>query len=109
MESEYIQVIITLGGVLSLMVMFVFLLKKIKFKKLVNDQHINILHTMPIGSKEKIILIEVNDAMLLLGATASSIQTLHIFDQKKILGMEDDVENKIGSFKEVANTLNGFK
>ena len=40
-----------------------------------------ILNTISIGTKEKIILMEVNHRTLLLGSTPTHITTLYVFDE----------------------------
>ena len=70
----------------SLMLVFaciyglVFLLKKINGLPVSNRTVISVLGTKRIGSREKIILIEVGEQQLLIGATPNNIRTLHVFD-----------------------------
>lgn len=41
---------------------------------------IKVLAAMPLGQRERVILIEVGDTQLLLGVTASGVNRLHEFD-----------------------------
>ena len=41
---------------------------------------INILASRAIGSKERLVVVEVAGKQLLVGMTASQVQTLHVFD-----------------------------
>lgn len=81
METAYSHVVI------NLMVIFVFILvaaifvKKLKLNKYINNQHIKVLTAVSIGHKEKLILIQVKDKQLLIGATPSHIETLQVFDE----------------------------
>lgn len=43
---------------------------------------INIVATQAIGPKERIAIVEVSDKQLLIGMTTTSIQTLHVFDER---------------------------
>jgi flagellar protein FliO/FliZ len=40
---------------------------------------IRVLGGLPLGSRERLLLVEVDEARLLLGITPSQIQTLHVF------------------------------
>lgn len=80
MGSEYTHVIINLFAIIALMFVLVFVLKKIKLSKYVGNKHINIINVVPIGPKERIILMEVNNLFLLVGATPTHIEKLHVFD-----------------------------
>ena len=44
-------------------------------------QVINILATQPLGPKEKVLLVEVANKQLVLGITATQIQTLHVMEE----------------------------
>lgn len=50
----------------------------------VHSRHGEIIHvvaTQPLGPKERVLLVEVGGKQLLLGMTASQIQTLHVLEQ----------------------------
>lgn len=40
---------------------------------------IRVIGGLPLGSRERLLLVEVDETRLLLGVTASQIQTLHVF------------------------------
>ncbi|MDO6745954.1 flagellar biosynthetic protein FliO [Gilvimarinus sp. 1_MG-2023] len=40
-----------------------------------------VVATLPLGTKERLVIVDVADKQLLLGVTAQSIQTLHVFDE----------------------------
>ncbi len=46
-----------------------------------NGGFIHILATQPLGPKERVLLVEVADKQLVLGVTATQIQTLHVLEQ----------------------------
>lgn len=81
MGSEYIHVILNLFAIIALMFVLVFVLKKFKLSRYVGNKHINIINVVPIGPKERIILMEVNNLFLLVGATPTHIEKLHVFDR----------------------------
>lgn len=49
-----------------------------------NSSVINILASQSLGSKEKIVLVEVGDKQIVVGMTAANVQTLHVFDEPVI-------------------------
>lgn len=81
MLSEYNHMILNLLGVLILMLIVLYLLKRFKVAKDAKNQHIKIINTVAIGAKERLILMEVNNTILLVGATPSHIETLYVFDE----------------------------
>lgn len=50
------------------------------------NPHMKILAAMPLGTRERVILVEVGGQQLLLGVTASQINTLHVFSEPVDLG-----------------------
>lgn len=51
-----------------------------------SNPHMKILAAMPLGTRERVILVEVGGQQLLLGVTASQINTLHVFSEPVDLG-----------------------
>lgn len=90
MGSIYSHMIGNLLLVLTLMLGLLYLIKKFKLKKFSANPAINIINMLPIGAKEKLLLIEVQGKTILLGATPNHIEALHIFEDKKM----DVNENK---------------
>ena len=54
------------------------------------------LGVLPMGVKEKIILVEVGGKQILLGMTASNINTLATFDEPIV----EEKSNNVGSFSQ---------
>lgn len=54
---------------------------KSKFAVTGSRDVINIVSSRALGTKERLLLIEVADQQLLVGMTASQVQTLHVFDK----------------------------
>lgn len=46
-----------------------------------NADLINVIASRALGPKERLIVVEVADQQLLVGMTASAVQTLHVFDK----------------------------
>lgn len=81
MDSEYLYPALNLLGVLVLLLIFIYIFKRIKHARDIKHNPIKIINTVPIGSKEKLILMEVNKAILLVGATPNHIETLYVFNE----------------------------
>ena len=45
-----------------------------------NSDVINVVATRALGAKERLMLVEIAGQQLLVGMTASQVQTLHVFD-----------------------------
>ncbi|MHB1948812.1 MAG: flagellar biosynthetic protein FliO [Gammaproteobacteria bacterium] len=102
METEYWHMLFNLLGVLALMLALFFLLKKLKITKKTTNKHIKIINVMPIGSKEKIMLIEVNKMLLLIGATPSHIETLYVFSDIEEVSQKSE-SDQFKKFMEATN------
>ncbi len=83
MGSIYSHMIGNLLLVLTLMMGLLYLIKKFKLKKFATNPTIKIINILPIGTKEKLLLIEVQGKTILLGTTPNHIETLHIFENEK--------------------------
>ncbi len=81
MASQYIHMIVNLLAILAVMFGIILVSKKFKLSKYAGNKYIKIINMVPVGAKEKIILVEVNQAYLLLGATPNHIETLHVFNE----------------------------
>lgn len=81
MSSEYARIIYSLVIVFGLIFVLLYCLKKFKLTRLVGNKHINIINSVSIGLKERIMLIEVNKVFLLIGSTPSHIETLYVFNE----------------------------
>lgn len=81
MINEYAHILLNLFAVLALIVVSLFILRKIKTSRYgTNKHHIDIIQVLPIGPKEKILLVKAQNTLLLLGATSTHIEVLHVFD-----------------------------
>lgn len=70
--------LIALACILPLIFLTLCLYKKSMGLRLSSNQDIKILSQMPLGTKEKLLLLQVNEEILLIGVTAQQISTLHV-------------------------------
>lgn len=98
MLSEYFYSAFNLLVVLALAFSLLFFVKKSKLNKFNKNKLINIIQVVPIGAKEKIILVEVYGSFILLGATATNIQMLHVFNQSESEEMNPIAADSVEKF-----------
>jgi len=82
MTTEYFQIIGDLIIMLIALFAIFFILKKIRFSKTPEHKKVNIVNIVPVGAKEKIILVEVKGVSLLVGSTQNHIETLYVFNSE---------------------------
>ncbi|MDR3476578.1 MAG: flagellar biosynthetic protein FliO [Gammaproteobacteria bacterium] len=105
MENQYIHMVANLIAVLAFILVLVYLLKKLKSSKYSTNQMIKIMNVVSVGTKEKVILMEVNNTILLVGATPNHIETLYVFDASEAEDKKAAI-NKNSYAEEVANLAN---
>ncbi len=106
MGSEYIHALFNLFLVLAFIAIVFFLLRKMRLTTFKGSKLVNLIQVVPIGQKEKIILLEANQTLILLGVTANHIETLHIFesvDSSEMLSTDQmtGLSMKINKFREL--------
>lgn len=74
---------VTLGLIFILLLIFLFawILRKMGYSQFNGQGALSILATLNLGQKEKITLIKVGEKQILIGITASQINTLHVLDE----------------------------
>ncbi len=76
-----LQVLLGLLFVIGLVFALAWLLKRVGQGTLVASQQMKVVAALPMGTRERIVLIEVGGQHLLLGITPTQINTLHVFDE----------------------------
>lgn len=74
------SMLIVVGAVIALG----WLYSRMRFNGNGSGDVINIVASRAVGPKERLLLVEVADQQLLVGMTASQVQTLHTFDKPVI-------------------------
>lgn len=74
-----------LGGGLLLVVGLIFLMgylmRRVGPLAPQGGQHIRLVSSLPLGPRDRLLLVDVGGQQLLLGASPGRINTLHVFDQ----------------------------
>ncbi|GLS24743.1 flagellar biosynthetic protein FliO [Marinibactrum halimedae] len=95
------QVIGSLLFILMLIAALAYAMKRFQKFSNVGSNQLQVLEQLPLGVKEKVILIEACGKPILLGITANNINTLHVFDDSSDQApLEKEVDNEcVGSNK----------
>jgi flagellar protein FliO/FliZ len=88
--------------VLIVLLAVLYSVKKLKLGKYASNQQIKVLNMVSIGAKEKIVLIEVNQTKLVLGATPNHIETLYSYT-------DTELESSYQKAKAFSDELNAVK
>ena len=80
-EQNYFKVIITLIFIVGLIFACAWLIRRMSGGVGINQKHIQVLSVMPLGTREKVMIIRAASEYLLIGVTPNGIQTLHRFDE----------------------------
>lgn len=79
--ADVVSMIVSTLIVIAAIVGVGWLYSRSKFAVTGSRDVISIVSSKALGTKERLLLVEVADQQLLVGMTASQIQTLHIFDK----------------------------
>ncbi len=80
-----VSVTLALFGIIALIVAISWFVKRFGQGGFTQSQHIKILSVMPLGTRERILLVDAAGQHLLLGITATTINTLHVFHEPVVL------------------------
>jgi flagellar protein FliO/FliZ len=100
-QDQLIQVSLSLVAVLLVIYALAWLIKRNRGVQGLASLPIKTLAVLPMGVKEKIVLIEVGGKQILLGLTAHNINTLASFDEPILVIKDKDPKNFSDRFKEI--------
>lgn len=80
-SGAWIDAILGLIAVVSLIFFVAWFVKRFTGLAVSNQQQMRILSAIPVGTRERIALVEVADKQLLVGITQHNINLLHSFDE----------------------------
>tara|TARA_R100000322_G_scaffold4148_2_gene3291 strand:+ start:3667 stop:4155 length:489 start_codon:yes stop_codon:yes gene_type:complete len=75
------SVALGLLAVLAVIFLSAWLVRRLQGMQGPNNNAVKTLAVLPVGQRERIALLEVGGTQLLVGITAQSIRTLHVFDE----------------------------
>lgn len=103
-HSELMRVIFGLLVVLAIILLLSWILKKLNATNLATAKGFKSLAVMSLGSKEKIMLLQVSERFLLVGVTSGSINLLHDFGEQLPNGFDSEGKS---SFAALLKSVSG--
>ena len=103
-NGDIAKLFISLASVIALVLIFSYCFKKMNNFSFGGSQVMNIISSIAIGQKEKIILLEVAGKNLLIGVSSGSISLLKELDSSELKkGVGDKEPPFVDSFKKFLN------
>lgn len=96
------QIIFSLLLVLAAIVLVAWLLKRMNVVQRGSGNLLKVLGAVPVGQRERIVLVEVNDTCLVVGVGPGQIRTLHTFQKSELQmteGSRQQIENSVTSIQ----------
>lgn len=88
-----LQVAASLIFVLGCLLGVLYLLKRMNGGAVTNRKGLQVLASMKVGTREKIVLLRAGESQLLVGVAAGSVRTLHVFEEGRGF---DEVLSRVG-------------
>ena len=79
--GNYLQVILVLGLIIALILGCSYLLRRVNFIGKNISGTIKVISGLSIGTREKIVLVDVGGKQILVGIAPGQIQALHVFEE----------------------------
>jgi flagellar protein FliO/FliZ len=79
--AELLRIVISLIGVIAMILLAGWLSRRAQARVRPGGRRIRCLETMPVGMKERVMLIDVGGTQLLVGSSPSGLRTLHVLDK----------------------------
>ena len=79
--TQLLSVAMSLLLIIGLIFALAWLLRRFGQGAFLNQQAMKVVASMPLGTRERLLIVEVGGQQLLLGVTAQRISTLHVFDE----------------------------
>lgn len=102
---------LALGLVLILLLIFAlaWLARRMGQGGMLTNSHIKVMAAMPLGTRERLLVVDVGGQQLLLGITATQINTLHVFsepviDKNQAMGHSEFGKKLIAILQQKAST-----
>ncbi|MBU2710442.1 flagellar biosynthetic protein FliO [Zooshikella harenae] len=87
-----IQVVLALAVVLFVIFAAAWIVKRSGAIKPMASPAIKNLAVMPVGSKERLVLVQIGEKQILLGISPAGMNTIHVFDQP-VITSKNEVSN----------------
>ena len=105
-QTDYIvQVLLSLIVVVGVIVLLSYLVKKLNLQSRAGAGAVRVLSVVPIGAKDKLLLVEVGDEQLLLGSSPGSVTKLHKLEAPIEMDAKATTSPEQGSFLSVLSSV----
>ncbi|TVP88924.1 MAG: flagellar biosynthetic protein FliO [Pseudomonadaceae bacterium] len=81
LTAQIMQLGLGLMLVVGLIFVLGFLLRRVGPMAGIGSQQIRVISSLPLGTRDRLLLVDVAGTQMLLGASAGRINTLHVFDE----------------------------
>ncbi len=88
-----LNVTLALLGIIGLIFAISWFVKRFSQGTFSANSHIKVISAMPLGTRERIVLIDAGGQQLLLGITSTNINTLHVFETPIALDTKADSQS----------------
>ena len=75
------ELVTTFAGVLALIFAVAWVFKRLQTPGMTKGKLMHVVATLPLGPKDRILLVDVGGRQVLMGVSASGIRSLHVFDE----------------------------
>lgn len=82
--TQLMSVLFSLLLIIALIFALAWLLRRFGQGAFMNSSVMKVVATLPLGTRERLLVVEVGGQQLLLGVTAQQIRTLHVFEEPVI-------------------------
>lgn len=79
--GDFLNMGISMLFIVAVIMVLGWLYSRTRFVGSGSNDAINVVATRALGPKERLLIVEVADQQLLVGMTATNVQTLHVFDK----------------------------
>ncbi len=87
--SHIVNVLLALGVVTLAIIALAWVVKRLGNTSFLQQPGMKVISSLPMGTREKIVLVEVENQKLLLGVTSHAISSLHTFDKSSEITLDE--------------------
>lgn len=91
--SHLLNVTLGLAAIIGLIFILSAFVKRFGSGTFATNSQLKIVSSMPLGTRERIVLIDAGGQQLLLGITPTSINTLHVFSEPIVIDNKPEVQS----------------
>lgn len=99
--EHYSQVLLVLLGIIALIFICTYFIKKLSLAPGVSNENIEVLTSLSVGTRDKLVVVEIAKQQFLLGISQGNIQNLHHFPDAPIKKSSNSNASFIEQFRNV--------